>query len=167
MRRFRIDMDISFKVDDGTFNYRVCAMIINEGKILAMKDERSPYYYLPGGRVHLNETVEEAVLRETREELEADAEIIRPLWLNQSFFKEDVSGDRYHELCLYFLMDISKTDILKRGEKFTLSENGKKHSFEWLAFERLKNEYFYPIFLKEKIFALPEKLTLLTTSEIE
>ena len=160
-------MDISFRTDAGTFNYRVCAMIINEGKILAMKDERSPYYYLPGGRVHLNETVEEAVLREAREELEADIKIDRPLWLNQSFFREDVSGERYHELCLYFLMDISGSDILSRGESFTISENGKKHRFEWLSFERLRDEYFYPIFLKEKIFSLPERLTLLTTSEIE
>ncbi|MBQ6570655.1 MAG: GNAT family N-acetyltransferase, partial [Clostridia bacterium] len=45
--------DISF-VDGGEkFNYRVCGMIINEGKILAMSDERSPYFYLPGGRVKM------------------------------------------------------------------------------------------------------------------
>lgn len=38
-------------------------MIISDGKILAMQDERSPYYYLPGGRVMLGETAEEAVIR--------------------------------------------------------------------------------------------------------
>ena len=43
-------MDISFKIGNEKFNYRVCAMIISDGKILAMHDERSPYYYLPGGR---------------------------------------------------------------------------------------------------------------------
>ena len=42
-------MDISFKNGNEKFNYRVCAIIINEGKILAMKDGNSPYYYLPGG----------------------------------------------------------------------------------------------------------------------
>ncbi len=160
-------MDITFKSPEGTFNYRVCAIILHEGKILAMKDERSPYYYLPGGRVNLNEKVEDAIIREVREELEADIDIIRPLWLNQSFFEEDVSKEIYHELCLYFLGDISKTDILSRGEKFILSENNKKHFFEWLDINKLKDLYFYPIFLKEKIFELPQEFTLLTTSELE
>ena len=158
-------MDITFKTDNGRFNYRVCAVIINENKILAMHDERSPYYYLPGGRVSLHETTENAVLREVKEELEIDAEIIRPLWLNESFFVEDVNHDKYHEICVYFLVDISKTDLLTKGEKFVLYEREHTHEFEWLEFERLKSEYFYPVFLKEKIFNLPAHLELLTTFE--
>lgn len=154
-------MDITFKTEEGRFNYRVCGMIIHEGKILAMHDQRSPYYYLPGGRVQLGETVEEAVLREIREELEIDAKIVRPLWFNQGFFTEDVSGERFHEICLYFLLNVSHTDLLSKGETFTLSEGNQRHVFEWLAFDRLKAEYFYPIFLKEKIFELPEALTVI------
>ena len=37
--------------ENDKFNYRVCAMIISDGEILAMHDGRSPYFYLPGGRV--------------------------------------------------------------------------------------------------------------------
>ena len=81
-------MDISFLIDNSKFNYRVCAVIINDNKILAMKDERSPYYYLPGGRVQIGEKAEDAVIREVKEELEIDAKIIRPLWLNQGFLKK-------------------------------------------------------------------------------
>ena len=79
-------MDISFEAGNEKFNYRVCAVILNDGKILAMQDERSPYFYLPGGRVKLGETAEEAVVREIKEELNITARIVRPLWLNQSFF---------------------------------------------------------------------------------
>ena len=154
-------MDITFKTEQGRFNYRVCGMIIHEGKILAMHDQRSPYYYLPGGRVQLGETAEEAVLREIREELEIDAKIVRPLWFNQGFFTEDVTGEQFHEICIYFLMDISHTDLLSKGEQFVLNENNQRHTFEWLEFDRLKDEYFYPIFLKEKIWDLPEKLTII------
>lgn len=57
-------MDVSFISGNDKFNYRVCAMIISDGKILAMHDDRSPYYYLPGGRVILGETAEYAVIRE-------------------------------------------------------------------------------------------------------
>lgn len=39
-------MDISFETGNEKFNYRACAIILNDGRILAMHDERSPYYYL-------------------------------------------------------------------------------------------------------------------------
>lgn len=158
-------MDISFRVQDGKFNYRVCAMMIDNGRILAMRDERSPYYYLPGGRVMMGETAEHAVIREVQEELLIAPEIIRPLWLNQAFFKEDVDGLNYHELCVYFLMDISHTDLLSRGEQFFLCEGRHHHDFEWLAFERLNDEYFYPVFLKTAIFDLPRTFTIRTEVE--
>ena len=48
--------DITFKIENNKFNYRACAIIINDNKILALKDEASPYYYLPGGRVQIGET---------------------------------------------------------------------------------------------------------------
>ena len=66
-------MDITFETGKEKFNYRVCAIIINDGKILAMKDYRTPYYYLPGGRVQMGETAEAAVLREVLEELNIEA----------------------------------------------------------------------------------------------
>ena len=45
----------------------MCAMILSENRILAMHDERSPYFYLPGGRVKMGETADQAVVREIRE----------------------------------------------------------------------------------------------------
>ena len=155
-------MDITFKTEEGRFNYRVCAIIIHDGKILAMHDERSPYFYLPGGRVALHETAEVAVLRELKEEFDIDAGIVRPLWLNQSFFTEDVSKEKYHELCLYFLVDVTKTDLFSRGITFTMHERHHTHKYEWLKLERLKDEYFYPTFLKDRIFEWPETLTIYT-----
>lgn len=158
-------MDITYISGREKFNYRVCAVIVSDGKILAMRDERSPYFYLPGGRVQLGETAEHAVIREVEEELRITPRIIRPLWLNQGFFTEDVDQLRYHELCLYFLMDVSGTGLLDRGERFTLHEGSHKHDFEWLAFERLRDAYFYPLFLKTAIFDLPEQFTLRTEYE--
>lgn len=158
-------MDITFKVGNEKFNYRVCAMIISDGKILAMHDERSPYFYLPGGRVGMREAAEDAVIREVQEELGVTAKILRPLWLNQAFFTEDVDGLNYHELCIYYLMDISETDLLSRGDSFTTKEGNRIHTFEWLEFDRLKDEYFYPLFLKKDIFNLPKEFTIRTEME--
>ena len=158
-------MDISFVSGNEKFNYRVCAMMIDNGKILAMRDDRSPYYYLPGGRVAMGEAAENAVIREVREELGVTPKIIRPLWLNQAFFTEDVDNLRYHELCIYFLMDISDTDLLTKGNEFTSNEGSRTHRFEWLEFDRLKDEYFYPLFLKKDIYNLPEVFTIRTEIE--
>lgn len=158
-------MDICYHAPEGTFNYRVCAIMLHNGHILAMRDERSPYYYLPGGRVQLHETAEDALLRELSEELGITAQIVRPLWLNQGFFTEDIDGERYHELCLYFLVDIAATPLLSRGDTFTYREGSRQHRFEWLRFEQLENEYFYPLFLKETIKNLPDTFTLITNVE--
>ena len=158
-------MDITYISGDDKFNYRVCAVILSGGRILAMHDERSPYYYLPGGRVRMGETAEHAVLREVEEELNIQAKIVRPLWLNQGFFTEDVDHLHYHEICLYFLMDISDTGLPQDTPRFTLTEGRHIHDFEWLEFDRLKDEYFYPVFLKTAIYDLPEQLTLRTEYE--
>ena len=158
-------MDISFKSGNEKFNYRVCAMMISDEKILAIHDDRSPYYYLPGGRVAIGETAENAVIREIQEELGVTPKIVRPLWLNQAFFTEDVDNHNYHELCIYFLMDITDTDLLTRGEQFTSNEGHRTHTFKWLGFERLKDEYFYPLFLKKDIFNLPNVFTIRTEIE--
>ena len=113
----------------------------------------------------MGETAESAVVREIQEELGVTMKIARPVWLNQAFFTEDVDGIRYHELCIYFLMDLSNTDLSERGSSFTLTEGNHIHTFEWLAFDRLKDEYFYPIFLKTQIFDLPKAFTIRTESE--
>ena len=62
-------------------------------------------------------------------------------------------------------MDISETNLLAKGAAFTLGEDGHTHTFEWLDFDRLKEEYFYPIFLKKEIFDLPKEFTIRTDAE--
>lgn len=158
-------MDITYISGDNKFNYRACGILLHEHKILAMQDTRSPYYYLPGGRVKLGETAEEAVQRELKEELGISVKIQRPLWLNQAFFTEDVDHLHYHELCVYFLMDSSEHSLLQRGEEFSMQEGERVLKFRWLPLESLETEYFYPLFLKKEIFHLPDHFTIRTEWE--
>ena len=60
---------------------------------------------------------------------------------------------------------ITDTDLQENGNSFILTEGKHIHTFEWLEFDRLKDEYFYPIFLKKEIFNLPDEFTIRTEPE--
>ena len=51
-------MESSFVQGEQKFHYRVCAVMIAGERILAMRVERAPYFYLSGGRVQMGETAE-------------------------------------------------------------------------------------------------------------
>lgn len=155
-------MDITFRTDGARFNLRAAAVIVNENRVLAMSDERSPYFYLPGGKIALGETAEEAALRELREELGIEAKVVRPLYIAQSFFTEEGSGENFHEICFYILIDCSDTDLVSRGKSFIIKERYHTLEFKWLDVADLENEYFYPTFLRERMKKLPEGVEMIT-----
>ena len=152
-------MDISIKATAGEFNYRVAAMIVHEAHILVMQDEGIPHDYLPGGRVHLHEPAETALSRELREELDIDIPPHQLTFIAESFFTID--STRYHEMCLYFLMEAPPV-LLIRGDRFTRVEGNEIHHFRWVKFAELRHLSFYPIFLKERIFTQPEHPEFIT-----
>ena len=157
-------MDLTFKTENGIFNYRVCAIIKHNNKLLAMKNNNTPYYYLPGGRVNLHEDTDTAIKRELKEELGIDVENVKPLWFVQSFFIEDEIKEKFHELCMYYLVDVSDTDLINH-ERFEGLETKNNEIFEWLDIDTIKGQYLYPLFIKERINDLPEQFEMLTEYE--
>lgn len=146
-------MDISIRSPGGAFNYRAAAIIVHEGRILILRDEGIPHDYLPGGRVQLHEPAEAALARELREELDIGLSAHRLAFMAESFFTID--SVRYHEMCLYFLME-APPELLRRGDRFTRTEGAEVHHFRWVKFEELRDLSFFPVFLKERIFSLPD-----------
>ena len=146
-------MDLSLKSAEGAFNFRAAGIIIHDSRILVMQDEGIPHDYLPGGRIRLHEPAEAALARELREELDIALPPHRLVFMAESFFT--LMDARYHEMCLYYLMD-APPELLKRGDAFTRVEGSEVHHFRWVKFEALRELSFYPIFLKERIFSLPD-----------
>lgn len=112
-------MDISYKINtDGTkrrFNYRVAAILEHEGKLLIHKPVGMDYTYIPGGRVQIGESSEDAVKRELREELDISLNIVGVPYVVENFFEYD--GEIYHELSFFFKVTTQDTQNLpKEGE---------------------------------------------------
>ena len=150
-------MDISFKTEMGRFNYRVSAVIIQNDCLLTVQDNAYSYSYLPGGRVKMGETAEAAMRRELMEELHADLPILRPLWFCQDFFTEEDTGERFHEICIYYLVDGSTLPEVP----FSYQEGERINRFSWSPLCSLKEMRLYPDFICEKVHNLPEQLEMI------
>ncbi len=141
-------MDCSFKTPVGKFNFKAGAIIIKDGKILMVKNQRDPYYYVPGGRVKMNETTEEAVIREVFEETGVHFEIDRLGFVQENLFRMELTGEYFHELCMYYYMKPNNQyDLI--GQSYT--EDGISESLEWLPLAGLEKSFIYPEFFKTKL----------------
>lgn len=139
-------MDCTFKTDCGVFNYRVGAIILLEGHIVMAKNLRDPYYYSVGGRVHLHETAEQAVLRETFEETGIHFEIDRLGFIHENFFTP--GSVPFHELSLYYYM---KDLPMARSKCSTHTDQGAFEKLEWLPLDSLDDYTLYPEFFKTEL----------------
>ena len=146
--------DLTFSMKQGTFNYRVGAIIIHDGKLLLMHNEEEPYYYTVGGRVHFNETTEETVVREVREEIGVDLQIDRFLFFQEQFFDGKVTGTHIHELGVYYLMKDSPA--LENLECHSVTARGVSEELLWVPLEEIGSYYIVPESIAARLTSLPQ-----------
>jgi len=140
------EQDIGFKTNESCFIYRVAAIIIKDNKLLMIKHEDYPCYYTVGGKVKINETSEEAVIREIYEETGIELQIDRLSFIQERFFQ--IIGEHHHEIVFYFLMkENSNLDLSCRS----FTDQGPKESLHWLPLESLDKTYVIPEFFKTKL----------------
>ncbi|MBW9063921.1 NUDIX domain-containing protein [Rhizobium herbae] len=88
------------------FQLRAGALIWATDHILVHRAVGDPYWSLPGGRVELDESSEEALAREIDEELGCTATVGRLRFVIENFFELD--GRKAHELGFYFDAELSR-----------------------------------------------------------
>lgn len=80
------------------------------------------------------------------------------------FFIDD--GRKFHEICMYYLVDISNTDFNNYETVFETKEGNRINTYEWLDIDKLNNFVLYPQFIKDEISNPDKSLKLIITNEI-
>lgn len=143
--------DCCYSVGQNWFRYRTGAIIIENDCLLAITNPTSPHYYSVGGGVHMNETAEQCILREVKEETGVDYEIDHLAVVCENFFtghEPAFEGLKCHVLEFYFLMKPRGSQELKSQ---SYGWNGAKESLTWIPLKDLPNTNIKPDFLKSKL----------------
>ena len=154
-------MDCTFKTEKGIFNFRVGAIIQNDNKVLMARNPSDEFYYSVGGRVKINETLEEAVLREVYEETGINAEIDRMGFVHENFFP-DSENKKVHEISIFFYIKPDKKLLeIKNGHKTTGGANGEY--LEWIEIDKKHNFRVFPEFFAEELKHKSDKVKNIVT----
>lgn len=143
-------MDITIKQSQRNFTLRAAALIIDSGRLLAVKSDGYDAYYTVGGKVRIGESTAEAVVREAFEETGYRFEIERLLFINEGFFS--VGDCAHHEVCFSYLMKPNST-IICGGENTDL----QTEHLVWLPIRDLPRLPLVPVFLRTALQNLPEQ----------
>jgi len=129
----------------GRFNFRVAGVAYAGGRVLLQRVAGIDFWFLPGGRVEMLETAQDALRREIREELGIDASVGRLLLVAENFFV--MGGRQYHELGLYFALDVPAS--LDRDGEFPAFDPAVELHMRWLPLDDLPE--IRPAFLRQAL----------------
>ena len=141
--------DICVPFDNGILNIRVGAIIMKDGKVLMVGNDRADYLYSVGGRIKFGETAEEAVVREVFEETGVKMEIDRLGFIHENYFYGDSPsnlGKLIYEISFYFYMKVPN-NFIPISKSFT--EDNRKEFLKWI--ELNDNIKMYPEFFKNEL----------------
>lgn len=88
--------------------------IIYKGKILLVKNKSLREWFLPGGLQELDESIEQTVVREIREELGIKTTVSKlvSLYSDPKWTKTYANGDLLQTLSFLFLMDVAEDSLI-------------------------------------------------------
>ncbi len=147
---------ITYKDGEYRFNFRVAGLIFNNNRLLVHRMKKDDFYALPGGRAEMMENTELTIVREMKEELNVDVKVDRLLWIGEQFFEHE--DQKFHELCFYYSLECNDKNLNTQNSVFETIEDGREFEFKWVPVNQLKDEVFYPLFIKDRILELPKSI---------
>lgn len=149
-------VDISIKLDEGKFNYRIVIVLSDKQRqnFLIHTIKGFDFWLLPGGRCKLMENSKDGVFRELEEELGNNLQInnLKAVGFSENFF--NFKEKNQHEISVFYHGIIDDKDPLLLQEGLFSGKEGEKYLYKWAALEEIKEMNFQPVFavdLLEKI----------------
>lgn len=140
-------MDITIDVEGYKLNLRAAGVIIHNGKILVHRNINSDHYALVGGRVEIGESSEKTVVREIKEELGKDVEIIGYIATVENFF--EMKGSKYHEIMFIYNVEFINNNDKKIQETLKNIEGKDYLKYEWLELDKINEYPLWPNVVKD------------------
>ena len=118
---------------------------MRNGKLLTANSSDFPgLYYAIGDAIRLNETSEEAIVREIYEEADIKLEAERLVFVNERYLL--INGNKHHEIVFYYLM---KSDVSLEISDGTITDQ-QQETLHWLPLDSLNDYNLVPGFLKSR-----------------
>lgn len=111
-----------------------CA-IIEDGKLLLLFKREHRHYEFPGGQVEPGETLEQAALRETKEEAGCEVEIIK--YFGYSDMTPDPAGGAIYRGRVFLAK-------LKSGEAAKLADPAEHEKISWISLAEYREHPLAP-----------------------
>lgn len=125
------------------------ALILFEDRLLAikMRDRSGVFYILPGGGQRHGETLQEALMRECLEEIDAHIQIGELLYVREYIGKNHEFRHHhrdFHQLEVVFRCFLSDPDAVAQGA----NADKKQVGVEWIHLDELDKKRFLPSTIK-------------------
>ncbi len=146
-------MDISFKGGNDNFKLRVTGIIMNGDSVLLDKHSVDNKYRLPGGRVSINESSEDAIKRELEEEIGVIFDIDSFVGITEEFYI-NYEGIKTHCINLYYKAKFSNPEEINKIEFDRLEDDhgtSVQHGFKWVKLSDLESINLVPKEIKKCI----------------
>jgi ADP-ribose pyrophosphatase YjhB (NUDIX family) len=145
---------LTIKNSKGYFKIRTAGIMRKENKTLLLNEPLvNNSWFLPGGKVEMHESTQEALSRELTEEICGMPLIGDLLWITENFFTN--SQIPCHTLEFYYAFTLAAPHPLLNHDTYhsERSEDGitKQFDFRWFTPEEISSVYVLPPVLKKII----------------
>ncbi|MBO4807741.1 MAG: NUDIX domain-containing protein [Lachnospiraceae bacterium] len=144
-----MDRDMTVPCEEGLINIRVGAIIMKNGKLLMVGNDKNEYLYSVGGRIKFGETSEEAIVREVLEETGVKLEVDRLGFIHENYFYGDNEknlGKLIYEISYYFYM---KTPEDFEPVCMSMTEDDHEEFLRWIDIDDPIK--YYPEFFRNEL----------------
>lgn len=158
-------MEVTTVKQNPGIRFRVAGILMREGKILIQKGITDEEYALPKGHVEMFEKSEETLIREFKEEMNAEITVRKLLWIQERM--GEWNNGKHHHICFYYQIDIAdESEIPLHGVFHSSYGNDSEIEFSWVGIDKIKEMKFFPVYIKSRLNNLPYGIERFVEQEI-